>query len=222
MGDPDGDGVFIAGAQIFNPGLASSKPPPKVDPLGALAVAAFAGQVQLSWAGGEGPFAVQAKTNLSETQFTTLEVVTQRSYAAAHGGAAGFFRIADLANATDLPMRATLSGLNERPNPVVATGSGTGTFVLKASALEVDVRYEGLSGVATAAHIHGPAGLSAAGPVLLNLEPINGGSFGVAGVFKGTLNLTATQRAAILGGQTYVNIHTAANPGGELRGQILP
>ena len=46
-----------------------------------------------------------------------------------------------------------------------------------------------------------------------------------AGVLSGTIDLTtltAAQVAAIKSGNAYVNIHTAANPGGEIRGQITP
>jgi hypothetical protein len=45
---------------------------------------------------------------------------------------------------------------------------------------------------------------------------------GTSGTLTGTLTLDAAQLTALLEGRTYVNIHTANNPGGEIRGQILP
>ncbi len=70
-----------------------------------------------------------------------------------------------------------------------------------------------LTGKATAAHIHkGKAG--AAGPVLVPLcGPCTSGQ-------TGTASISAATRAAIESGAAYVNVHTAKNPGGEVRGQI--
>jgi hypothetical protein len=45
---------------------------------------------------------------------------------------------------------------------------------------------------------------------------------GTAGTLTGTLTLDETQRSALTAGLTYVNIHTETNPGGEIRGQIVP
>ena len=56
---------------------------------------------------------------------------------------------------------------------------------------------------------------------MVNLAPVNGGSFGQSGIFSGTVELTAEQLAALVDGLTYINIHTEANGGGEIRGQIL-
>jgi hypothetical protein len=125
-----------------------------------------------------------------------------------------------LPQSTAIPFTAWMSGLMERPTPLNNSATGSGTFSLEGNTLIFNVRYAGLSGPATAAHIHGPALAAQGAGVLINLAPFNGGSFGVAGTLSGRLTLTAAQRAMIVAGQTYVNVHTEANNGGELRGQI--
>jgi hypothetical protein len=77
------------------------------------------------------------------------------------------------------------------------------------------VEYSGLSGPATAAHIHGPADPGADAGVVV---PFNGN---LASPIKGSATLTDTQIAQLEAGKWYVNIHTAANKGGEIRGQLV-
>jgi hypothetical protein len=125
-----------------------------------------------------------------------------------------------LAQSTAIPFTAWMSGLMERPDMLINSATGSGTFSLEGNTLIFNVRYAGLSGTATAAHIHGPASAAQPAAVLINLAPFNGGSFGVAGTLSGRVTLTPAQRAMVVAGQTYVNVHTATNTGGELRGQI--
>lgn len=108
--------------------------------------------------------------------------------------------------------RADLDGNQENP-PVVTAAGGWGTFVLNANnTITYDVRTYGLS--ATAAHIHeGAVGVN--GGVLFTLS---GGPTTWSGT---TAALSAAQVTTLRGGGMYVNVHTAANPGGEVRGQIL-
>jgi len=73
----------------------------------------------------------------------------------------------------------------------------------------------GLSGNATAAHFHGPAEAGKNAGVMV---PASGPA---AGSFEGTATLTDDETKALMAGQTYFNVHTAANPGGELRGQVV-
>ena len=100
---------------------------------------------------------------------------------------------------------------------ITSTGKGTGTFTLDPAtkALTYNVTFEGLTGPATAAHIHGPAEPGAnAGPV----APLAG----TASPLTGTATLTDAQVAELNAGKYYVNVHTGANRGGEIRGQITP
>jgi hypothetical protein len=126
--------------------------------------------------------------------------------------------------------KATLAGTNEVP-PVTTTATGTATATLDISTkvLTVTGTYTGLSGAVTApgalasgAHIHGPAAAGANAGVLFNLTatagtPVTGGTF----TQTTTITLTDAQITEINNGQYYVNLHTVANPGGEIRGQLI-
>ncbi len=113
--------------------------------------------------------------------------------------------------------KATLSGASEVP-PTTSVGTGTATVTLDTDTgkLVWDVAYSGLTGPAKAAHIHGPAGPGQNAGVVV---PLKGN---LASPIKGSATLTAAQMADLEAGQYYVNIHTAANKGGEIRGQLQP
>jgi hypothetical protein len=74
--------------------------------------------------------------------------------------------------------------------------------------------YSGLSGPATAAHFHGPAEAGKNAGVKV---PIPNATSSPA---EGSATLTDEQAADLTAGKYYVNVHTAANPGGEIRGQV--
>lgn len=108
-----------------------------------------------------------------------------------------------------------LRGANEVP-PNASTGSGSvdAAFNKDTMLLRWKVSYTGLSGNATAGHFHGPAAVGAnAGVALGWANPITSG-------MEGSATLTAAQAADLMAGKWYANIHTAANPAGELRGQM--
>ncbi|MBK0403768.1 CHRD domain-containing protein [Adhaeribacter sp. BT258] len=116
---------------------------------------------------------------------------------------------------TDHGFIALLNGLQEVP-PVATTATGIGTFLLSQdrSKIKVHVIFEGLSGAVTGAHLHtGAIGVS--GPVVLNLTTMVSGNE-IVGEGDPTPFL-----AALLAGTVYINIHTAANPNGEIRGQLF-
>jgi hypothetical protein len=112
-------------------------------------------------------------------------------------------------------LKATLDGKSEVP---ATTSSGTGTAELNYDAaskkLSWTVTYSGLSGPATAAHFHGPAEAGKNAGVAVAIPNA------AASPVKGEATLTDAQAADLLGGKYYINIHTAANPGGEIRGQV--
>ena len=117
--------------------------------------------------------------------------------------------------AETVPFTATLAGSAEVP-PKTTDGKGTATAQLDTAtkALTYNVEYSGLSGPATAAHFHGPAEAGAnAGVVLPFPTP--------ASPIRGTATLTDAQMADLMAGKWYANVHTAANPGGEIRGQMV-
>lgn len=98
-----------------------------------------------------------------------------------------------------------------------ATGTGQLTFNLVTGAVTGGVTLDGI--VATLAHIHsGIAGTD--GPVIVDF--VQSGTDANRWDVESGGALTADQVDALLAGQLYVNVHSAAHPGGEIRGQIKP
>ena len=124
---------------------------------------------------------------------------------------------------------STLSAANERPNVNASTATGTATYTLKGNTLSFVVTVSGLTGPATASHIHVGAA-SAAGAVIV---PFVTGSVQSGNVASGTIDLSSTisngtstisgdsLKVLLNNGNAYTNVHTAANGGGEIRGQII-
>jgi CHRD domain len=111
---------------------------------------------------------------------------------------------------------ATLGGSSEVP---AVSGGGIGTMEGRydpaTNLLKWTVTYSGLSGIATAAHIHGPA---IAGENAPPVVPVEGN---LASPIIGVTTLTSAQITDLKSGKWYFNIHTAANPNGEIRGQLV-
>lgn len=128
-------------------------------------------------------------------------------------------------------LNASLSGAQEVP-PVISAATGTATVTIDAArtTITVTLTAQGFATPVTASHIHfGPAGTN--GSVIFSL-------FAAPAVFPATLTKTLTSADltpdvangiltfadavnAILIGNTYINVHTQANLGGEIRGQVL-
>jgi len=110
---------------------------------------------------------------------------------------------------------ATLSSAAEVPvNASTATGTVEATLDKGTSVLQWKLTYTGLSGPATMAHFHGPAMPGANAGVVLPFPS-------AASPSEGQATLTPAQVADLMAGKWYANVHTAANPGGEIRGQLL-
>jgi hypothetical protein len=123
-----------------------------------------------------------------------------------------------IAFADTVALKADLEPSSEVP-PRVSHGHGmlNATFDTSTKALRWTITYEGLSSPAMAAHFHGPA------PVGQNAKiqiPVEKGA--LASPIKGSATLTDQQVTDLMAGQWYFNIHTAQNPLGEIRGQVLP
>jgi hypothetical protein len=116
-----------------------------------------------------------------------------------------------------LHFSASLNGAAETP-PNASAGAGTAKVNLDTAAKTVSwtVTYSGLSGPAVAAHFHGPAPAGQAAGVEI---PITGN---LASPIAGSASVSDMQAADLRAGQWYVNVHTAAHPGGEIRGQVVP
>jgi len=119
------------------------------------------------------------------------------------------------ASAAMINFTATMNSASEVPPKTSAgTGDALATLDTVAKTLTYTVTFQNLTGPATAAHFHGPAAAGANSGVAVPLgnnptSPIHG-----------TATLTDAQIADLEAGKWYVNVHTAANPGGEIRGQV--
>jgi hypothetical protein len=150
-----------------------------------------------------------------------------------------------IANAIPITFTANLSGANEVP-PVASPGTGLATVILDAAAqtLQINVTFSGMLSTTTAAHIHCCAPLGTNVGVATAVPAFPGFPLGVtSGTYSSAIfDLTqasfynpafvtaqgsvaqaeATFIAGMQAGQTYFNIHTVNNPGGEIRGQLTP
>ncbi|MBB5410832.1 MULTISPECIES: CHRD domain-containing protein [unclassified Paraburkholderia] len=120
--------------------------------------------------------------------------------------------------ADTVALKANLQPSSEVP-PRVSHGHGmlNATFDTSTQSLQWTVTYEGLSSPVTAAHFHGPAPVGQNAKVQVPIE-----KNGLASPIKGTAKLTEQQVTDLMAGQWYFNVHTAQNPTGEIRGQVLP
>ena len=140
------------------------------------------------------------------------------------------------ASAQVYTLTATLTGAGESTvsTPAINTGGfGDATIVvdLTARTLTYTVRVFNLPSGVTASHIHvGAAGT--AGPVVVNftVPSTSSNDFGYTGVVKDTEFVLRPDQGirsaddmfqAILGNNSYVNVHSSVNPGGEIRGQLI-
>ncbi len=116
--------------------------------------------------------------------------------------------------AETVKFKADLTGASEvPPNTSTAIGTVTATYDTANKQLSWQGSYSGLSGPATAAHFHGPAPAGKNAGVALAIKP-------ATSPLEGSATLTDAQAADLMAGDWYVNIHTDANKGGEVRGQL--
>jgi hypothetical protein len=127
---------------------------------------------------------------------------------------AGALALATPSMAAMVNLKADMKAASEVP-PTTSKGSGslTATYDDATKKLTWKGSYKDLSGPATAAHFHGPAPAGKNAAVMVPISP-NGPSF------EGSATLNDAQAKALMDGEMYVNVHTAANKGGEIRGQL--
>ena len=115
-------------------------------------------------------------------------------------------------------LTANLQPSSEVP-PTTSHGQGMvqADFDTATKAFRWTITYEGLTGPATAAHFHGPAGVGVNAPPVIPIPKES-----LASPIKCEQTLTDAQQSDLMGGKWYFNIHTKEHPGGEIRGQVLP
>ena len=119
------------------------------------------------------------------------------------------------AKAEVVKLQADLKGTNEvPPNNSAGSGKAEATYDTDTKTLTYTITYTGLSGPAMGAHFHGPSEAGKNAGIALPFKTVQS-------PIQGTATLTDTQATDLLAGKWYANIHTAANPGGELRGQMM-
>lgn len=121
------------------------------------------------------------------------------------------------AHAATIVLKADLTATHEVPaKDSAGTGTLKATFNTETNELTYHIEFSGLTGPVSAAHFHGPAaeGANAKPQVFIKTSPI-------VSPIDGKATLTPEQAKDLLSGQWYFNLHTSANPGGEIRGQVL-
>jgi len=101
------------------------------------------------------------------------------------------------------------------PSGVTSDGTGTADITYDTDTKEMTwtIEFSGLTGPATAAHFHGPAAEGENAGVQVPIE-------GTESPLEGSATLTDEQAGYLMDGMLYVNVHTEANGGGEIRGQV--
>jgi hypothetical protein len=170
---------------------------------------------------GAAPTGSTATTTTAPAATTaTRPAATTTTTASDTGGvttASGTGTAATAPSGSAAPAGATLqlSGTQEVP-PVMGSGTGSGSIIVSADGVvSGSIKTAGVEG--TAAHIHvGAAGAN--GPVIIPLTKGEQGTWSVPAGAK----LTDDQMKRYKAGELYVNVHTAANPNGEVRAQLKP
>src|SRR5262245_56836788 len=120
-------------------------------------------------------------------------------------GLVALFATGCIAAAETVQLKADLKG------STAAIGNATVTYDTASKQVTWRITYSGLSGTPTAAHFHGPAEPGANAGVAVPIPNV------AASPAAGSATLTDAQAADLLAGRYYINIHTAANPAGEIR-----
>lgn len=147
-----------------------------------------------------------------------IRTLSRRAFGAA--AVLAFSLFAGAASAAPMSFDVPLSGAEQVP-PVNTPGSGVAhlTYDPATHMLSWRITYENLSGPVTMGHIHGPAarGRNAGVKIWLTEKGKE-----AASPITGEASLSAEDEKEMMAGEWYINLHTKAHPGGEVRGQILP
>jgi CHRD domain len=155
---------------------------------------------------------IYAKTTMTNAQIGAMmeDSVYFNVHTAANSG--GEIR-GQMVFETDYLCGAVALGANEIP-AVNTTASAVGSFAVSKASGKVDYKIvaNGLSGAITGSHIH--FGSPATNGAVAQALTVNGN------LISGSFVITSALIDSIFTGTAYMNIHTAANPNGEIRGQV--
>jgi hypothetical protein len=151
--------------------------------------------------------AIQRRTKLKSVNslFRTIVAVSALAFVSIAAHAATINLKADLKASAEVP-----------PKDSAGTGILTATLNTETNEFKYHVEFSGLTGAVVAAHFHGPAAEGANAKPQLPIKEAT-----IASPIEGKATLTPEQAKDLLDGKWYFNLHTAANPGGEIRGQVL-
>jgi hypothetical protein len=123
------------------------------------------------------------------------------------------------AQATLITFTASLDGAQQVP-PAMSSGTGSGSVVLDtvADTITVNLSWQGLTGPAIAAHIHGPGAVGVNASILFPFANVPAATSG--SIPQQTFAITPAQISDLEAGLYYMNVHTPNFPLGEIRGQL--
>lgn len=178
--------------------------------------------LNLSWTGGHGTFLVQYKTGL-QAQWLNLATTVNRSLTVPTVLGNAFYRVMSGATNTVQLFKATLAPASEVPGVTDSSASGLGFLSLEGNTATYYVDATGFNSDIVQAHLHGAAPVGVNAGVYFHLFPSPNIPAGTRAIlFQGAQVLTSAQKAALITGQTYFNVHTKSHGSGEIRGQVLP
>lgn len=217
LGDPLGVGSSIQDTQITNPGDPASVPEivdPEPEPVSTtLHIEADGKNLTLTWEEG----GVLEVASSPQGPWEAVDGASSPHEAVADG-AMNFYRVGDGSGGQTFTLR-----LAAAPG-VTSGGSGSGIISIDGNQLSIHVRYSGLTGDFTAAHLHGPADVGGSAGVLFAVDGdvLHQTDGARAGAFIGSGEVSDATIEALLDGKAYLNVHSTASPGGEIRAHILP
>lgn len=115
---------------------------------------------------------------------------------------------------------ASLTGANERPTPVSTSATGTAIVTVLGDLVTWKVDVVNIDSV-NAAYIYVGGPEDTGGNVVRNLNPLSTGANFTGMVANGAAPIADSFVTQMRNGRTYVNVHTRANGGGEIRGQLV-